>query len=265
VLTSLIHRALDKVGMPKDLVYLISPKEDWQKVLLNAHGLVDVIIPRGGAGLIKWVRENSRIPTIETGAGVCHTFVDGNVDVVKASKIIINAKTQRPSVCNALDTLVIHKKALMLVMEKAISGLAASNVVILADIESYKALKNIYPKNLLQKAKRGDFGHEFLSLKMSIKTVKSFEQGLEFVKENTSGHSEAILSRDSKHIKQFLNEVDAAVVYANASTRFTDGEEFGMGAEVGISTQKLHARGPMGLEALTSYKWIGKGDWIIRK
>ncbi len=265
VLVNLIHQALKSSRLSTDLVYLINPKEIWQKTLLSAHGLVDVLIPRGSEGLIKWVRENSRLPIIETGAGVCHILVDNNVNIKKTTDIIINAKVQRPDVCNALDTLVIHKQCLRDVLLDAAKQLARHNVEIFADAESHAVLKNIYPNKLLYKAKQSDFGKEFLSLKIAVKTVANFEEGLEFIKTHTSGHSESILSNYNYHIEQFLKEVDAAAVYANASTRFTDGEEFGMGAEVGISTQKLHARGPMGLEALTSYKWVASGNWLIRK
>jgi len=265
ILVGLIHRALKQNKLSTDCVYLINPKENWQTALLSAHGLVDVIIPRGSNNLIQWVRKNSRLPIIETGAGVCHIFVDNNVDVKKAADIIINAKVQRPDVCNALDTLLVHEQASRDVLMAAAKRLAKHQVEIFADFDAYKVLSKIYPKELLRRAKLSDFGKEFLSLKMAIKTVKNFDQGLKFIKEKTSGHSESILSNYNDHIKRFLSEIDAAAVYANASTRFTDGEEFGMGAEVGISTQKLHARGPMGLEALTSYKWIGEGNWLVRK
>jgi len=281
VLVGLVHQVLKKHRLPPDLVYLIKPKDRWQKVLLNARGLVDVIIPRGSNGLINWVRQNSKIPVIETGAGVCHTFVDERVDAKKAAEIIFNAKTQRPDVCNALDTLVIHRQASKKVLPVLIELFNNFNqkdlvsrvtldtkrvgIEIFADEGSYGVLKNIYPARFLHQARLSDYGKEFLSLKMSIKTVKSFNEGLDFINHYTSGHSEAILSRDEKHISRFLNEIDAAAVYTNASTRFTDGGEYGFGAEVGISTQKLHARGPMGLEALTSYKWVAKGDWIFRK
>lgn len=281
ILVGLIQKVLKRHRVPLNLVYLIAPTDEWKEVLLNAHGLVDVLIPRGGQELISWVRKHSKIPIIETGAGVCHTFVDAQTDIEQAVKIIINAKTQRPSVCNALDTLVIHKKVLNLVLPLLASQLrqwaslpdakmpivggaklAQFGVEIFADPDSYRVLKKIYPQELLHPSKPEHYGHEFLSLKMSVKVVKDFEQGLEFIKKHTSGHSEAILSRDANHINKFLAEIDAAVVYANASTRFTDGGEFGMGAEVGVSTQKLHARGPMGLESLTSFKWkvIGRGQ-----
>ncbi len=264
VLVSLIHQSLQKLALPASLVYLIAPKENWQKILLNAHNLVDVIIPRGSSGLIKWVRKNSRVPIIETGAGVCHTFVDASANIAQAVKIITNAKTQRPSVCNALDTLVVHRAMLKKLLPPLAIELAKFDVEIFADNSSHHVLKNLYPPASFKLARPEHFGVEFLSLKMSIKTVKNFEEGLEFIKKYTSGHSEAILSSDRHHISQFLKEVDAATVYANASTRFSDGSEFGMGGEVGVSTQKLHARGPMGLEALTSYKWVVLGKGQIR-
>jgi len=264
VLVSLIHQSLQKLALPASLAYLIAPKENWQKILLNAHNLVDVIIPRGSSGLIKWVRKNSRVPIIETGAGVCHTFVDASANIAQAVKIITNAKTQRPSVCNALDTLVVHRAMLKKLLPPLAIELAKFDVEIFADNSSHHVLKNLYPPASFKLARPEHFGVEFLSLKMSIKTVKNFEEGLEFIKKYTSGHSEAILSSDRHHISQFLKEVDAATVYANASTRFSDGSEFGMGGEVGVSTQKLHARGPMGLEALTSYKWVVLGKGQIR-
>lgn len=264
-MVSLVHRVLKHFGLPQDLLYLIDPKTNWQKELLRARGLVDVIIPRGGEGLIRFVRENSRIPVIETGAGVCHTFVDESFDLKKTVGIIVNAKTQRPSVCNSLDTLVLHEKSLRKLLPILASALVEFRVVIKADPLSFQALKKYYPSGLLRKSAGSDYGKEFLSLQMAIKTVKNFEQGLSFVKDHTSGHSEALISNSKKHTDQFLEEVDAAVVYVNTSTRFTDGEEFGMGAEVGISTQKLHARGPMGAAALTSYKWVVKGQGQVRK
>lgn len=264
-LVGLIHQVLKKHQLAPELVYLINPKDAWQKVLLNAHGLVDVLIPRGSNNLITWVRENSKLPVIETGAGVCHTLVDDKINAQKAADIIVNAKTQRPDVCNALDTLVIHQAALKSVLPLTAKGLAKHHVEIFADADSHQVLKKIYPAGLLKKVKPSHYGYEFLAQKMAIKTVKNFEEGLLFVKKYTSGHSESLLSHNTQHIARFLKEIDAAAVYANVSTRFTDGGEFGMGAEVGISTQKLHARGPMGLESLTSYKWVVSGNWAVRK
>lgn len=265
ILVDVIKKVLRRHRLPSDLVHLIALKDEWKEILLNAHGLVDVLIPRGGAGLIRWVRENSKVPIIETGAGVCHTFVDEGANIHQAVEIIINAKTQRPDVCNALDTLVVHQQAAKNLLPALAASLAEFKVEIFADCRSFSLLKRYYPSALLKQAGPEHYGCEFLSLKMSIKTVKNFDQGLEFIKQKTSHHSEAILSRNREHISRFFSEIDAAVVYANASTRFTDGGEFGMGAEVGISTQKLHARGPMGLEALTSYKWAVKGIGQARK
>ncbi len=266
ILVAQMHRALKKHGLPSDAVFLIDPLSDWKKDLLTAHGLVDVIIPRGSQNLIDFVRQHSQIPIIETGAGVCHTFVD-DYDVKKSVKIIINAKTQAPAVCNALDTLVINQLMAKNLLPAIAAPLAEHQVEIFADRESYQILKKYYPEQLLRLVRADTirpYGREFLSLKMSVKIVKSFAEGLSFVKKYTSGHSEAILTNNTKHASAFLKEIDAATVYHNASTRFTDGGEFGMGAEVGVSTQKLHARGPMGLEALTSYKWIIQGKGQVR-
>lgn len=262
-LVGLIHHVLKKHNLPADLVLLIDPKSEWKKDLLNAHGLVDVLIPRGSNNLINWVRENSRLPVIETGAGVCHTFVE-DYNVKKSVDIIVNAKTTAPAVCNSLDTLVITSAAAKKLLPMLAARLAKHRVEIFADQESYRLLKKYYPAELLHPAKPGHYGIEFLSLQMSIKVVKNFADGLEFIKKHTSGHSEAILTNNKHHASIFLKEVDAAAVYHNASTRFTDGGEFGFGAEVGISTQKLHARGPMGLEVLTSYKWIVEGTGQTR-
>jgi len=265
LLVKLMRKALQKFRLPTDALYLIDPASDWKEDLMTAHGLVDVLIPRGGQRLIDWVRREARIPTIETGAGVCHTFVDEKYDVSKAARIIFNARTQRPSVCNSLDTLVVHEKIAKKLLPEAARLLITKQVELRADPSSYHILTSQYPGEFLKKAQPEDFGFEFLSQILAIKTVKNFEEGLAFIKKYTSGHSEAILTNNKKHAERFLNEVEAAAVYVNASTRFTDGGEFGMGAEVGVSTQKLHARGPMGLEALTSYKWKVYGSGQVRK
>lgn len=260
-----IDRALVKHLLPTSAVYLIGPDDRWKDTVMNAHGLIDILIPRGSQRLIDWVRKEARIPTIETGAGVCHTFVDAGYNLEKAAKIIFNAKTQRPSVCNALDTLVVHREIAKKLLPVAAQLLLTKDVELRCDAHAMNILRSHYPSSLLKKAQDSDFGFEFLSQKMAVKVVKNFEEGLEFVKKHTSGHSEAILTNDNNHAKRFLKEVDAAAVYHNASTRFTDGGEFGFGAEVGISTQKLHARGPMGLQALTSYKWVVEGKGQVRK
>lgn len=265
VLVKLIHQVLAKFGIPREVAYLIDPASDWKKSLFVAQGLVDVLIPRGSQALIDFVRIHSTIPVIETGAGVCHTFVDEKFALEDAVRIIVDAKTQRPTICNSLDTLVIHQKAIPILLTALAPQLAKFGVEILADKLAFRVLKNFYPADLLRPSKPADYGREFLSLRMSIKTVRRFKDGLKFVQTMTSGHSEAILTKNKLHAQEFLRTVDAAVVYHNTSTRFTDGGEFGMGSEVGISTQKLHVRGPMGPEALTSYKWVVLGKGQIRK
>lgn len=263
-LVSAIQKTLTTFKLPKNTICLINPASNWKEELLNAHGLIDVLIPRGGSNLIRFVREYAHIPVIETGAGVCHTFVDKNYDAQTAAKIIVQSKIQRPSACNSLDTLVIHSASSKKILAAIAGELAAHQVTLLADTNSYNILKSIYPTQLLKHATKASFGIEFLSMTMSIKTVSSFAEGFAFVKTHSSGHSEAILTKDKKNAAAFLNEIDAAVILHNTSTRFTDGGEFGMGAEVGISTQKLHARGPMGVEALTSYSWIVHGNGQVR-
>lgn len=230
---------------------------------LKMDDMVDVLIPRGGKGLIKFVRENSLIPVIETGAGVCHTYFDEFGDVAKGAKIIFNAKTNRPSVCNALDTAIIHHSRIG-DLKKLCKPLLEKNVEIRADKMAYKELSEFYPSKLLLKAKDEDFGTEYLSLKMSVKTVKNLQEAIDHINLFGSGHSEAIITENKKIGEEFLKQIDAAAVYINASTCFTDGGVFGLGAEVGISTQKLHARGPMGIKELTSYKWEITGNGQVR-
>lgn len=264
VLVEIAHQVLKKFRLPKESVYLVDPAAEWKKALFSLHDLVDVLIPRGAAGLINYVRRHARVPVIETGAGVCHTFVDEQFDVERAIRIIVNAKTQRPGVCNSLDTLVIHRLALQKLLPDLGVQLARFGVEVLADAPSYAVMRKFYPPGLLKRSRAQDYGKEFLDLRMSVKTVRDFAKGLDFVKGHTSHHSEAVISRNRQHVNLFLREIDAAAVYDNISTRFTDGAEFGMGAEVGISTQKLHARGPMGANALTSYKWLVSGKTFVR-
>ena len=262
-LISLIQDVLIQKHLSPEIICLMPVGREATHVLLNAVGLIDVCIPRGSQGLISFVRQNARIPVIETGAGIVHTYFDISGDLEKGKKIIHNSKTRRVSVCNALDTLLIHHdrlKDLPLLVEP----LKTHDVEIFADEASYGALCTHYPNKLLQQATPEDFGREFLSYKMSVKAVSSVEEAVVHIMHYTSGHSEAILAEDAVATAYFVQNVDAAVVYVNASTAFTDGGEFGMGAEIGISTQKLHARGPMGLEALTSYKWLVRGDGQIR-
>ncbi len=262
-LVSLIQKALKYHGLDNHLIYLLPAEREAMNTLLNATGLVDVCIPRGSQALIDFVRKNARIPFIETGAGIVHTYFDLSANVEKGRLIIDNAKTRRVSVCNALDTLIIHEKRLS-DLPLLVEILAQKKVEIFADELGYKELEYVYPKELLQRAKPDDFGQEFLSYKMSLKTVASVEEAVEHIMKYSSGHSEAIIAEDKKAIDYFLEHIDAAAVYVNASTAFTDGGQFGMGAEIGISTQKLHARGPMSLDALTSYKWVVWGDGHIR-
>jgi glutamate-5-semialdehyde dehydrogenase len=263
ILVSLIQKTLRKHGLDENFIYLMPPERAAMTTLLNAIGLVDVCIPRGSQALINFVRENARIPFIETGAGIVHIYYDASADLKKGRLIIDNAKTRKVSVCNALDTLLIHEKRIR-DLPVIVQELAGKNVEIFADAASYKILAASYPKQLLHQAKPEHFGQEFLSYKMSVKTVNSIEEAVKHIMEYSSGHSEGIIAEDARAIRYFLEHIDAAVVYVNSSTAFTDGGQFGMGAEIGISTQKLHARGPMALEALTSYKWIVLGDGHIR-
>jgi glutamate-5-semialdehyde dehydrogenase len=257
---SLIHQVLEKYQLPKEAYQLLPPDRAATKALLEAVGYVDVIIPRGSQGLIDFVRQNAKVPVIETGAGIVHTYVDEGADLEKAKLIIHNSKTRRPSVCNSLDCLIIHQEKIAQ-LGQLVQPLLESGVQIFADEKAFAALDT---NPLIQKAEESHFGTEFLSLKLAIKTVENLDEALDHIATYSSKHSEAILSENHAHIQRFLVEVDAAAVYANASTAFTDGNQFGLGAEIGISTQKLHARGPMALHELTSYKWIIQGSGQIR-
>jgi glutamate-5-semialdehyde dehydrogenase len=263
-IVGLIREVLQANGIEKDILTLLPADRDEAIQLLKARDYVDLVIPRGSRGLIDWVRENATIPVIETGAGICHTYFDEFGDKEKGREIINNAKTRRVSVCNALDCLIIHEKRLS-DLDYLVGLCSDSEVVIYADEKSYAALTGKYPSHLLQKATVESFGTEFLSYKMAIKTVGSFVEAIDHISEFGSKHSEAIISENKNSVQLFYNTVDASSIFANASTAFTDGSEFGLGAEIGISTQKLHARGPMALEALTTYKWIIEGNGQIRK
>lgn len=262
-IVKVIQSVLDKFGLDKNIVTLLPAGREATAELMNAIGFVDVIIPRGGKGLIEFVRDNSRIPVIETGAGICHTYFDEYGDLDKGKNIIFNAKTRRVSVCNALDCLVINEKRLAdlpFLCEK----LATKNVIIYADDKAYAALTGKYTETLLQKATDESFGIEFLDYKMSVKTVSTIQDAIDHISMYSSKHSECIVSEDERNISLFDKLVDAACVYTNVSTAFTDGAQFGLGAEIGISTQKLHARGPMALAELCSYKWMVKGEGQVR-
>ena len=232
--------------------------------LLNAVGYVDVVIPRGGAGLIRFVREHARIPVIETGAGIVHTYFDAAGDLDKGRAVICNAKTRRVSVCNALDCLIIHRARLG-DLAALCAPLAERRVTIYADAPALDALTGHYPAGLLVPAAEEHYGTEFLDYKLAVKSVSSLDEALAHIARYSSRHSEAIVTEDPAAADAFTRRVDAACVYVNVSTAFTDGGQFGFGAEVGISTQKLHARGPMGLPELTTYKYIVSGDGQTRE
>ena len=257
----IIKNALKQNNLNPDCVTLLPSDREAVKELFTATRYVDVIIPRGSDGLIKFVRENSRVPVIETGAGVCHIYVEREADINKAVDIVVNAKVSRPSVCNAVDAILVDEKIAPEFLEKLKPKMDENRVEIFADKKAYKLLKG-YPQ--LEAASSDDFGREFLSLKCAVKVVKDTDEALQHIQKYSTRHSEAIVSENKKQCERFLKEVDAAAVYSNASTRFTDGEEFGLGAEIGISTQKLHARGPFALEKLVTEKWVIKGNGQIR-
>ncbi len=262
-IVELIHSVLKEHRINPDTIYLLPAEREAAAVMLNAVGYIDMIIPRGSQKLIDFVRDNAKVPVIETGAGIVHTYFDKSGDLDLGKQIIFNAKTRRPSVCNALDTLVVHQERLG-DLPALIEPLKEKQVVLFADEAAYQSLQGFYPDALLNRAEPEHFGTEFLSLKMSVKTVSSLEEALEHIARYSSRHSEAIISTDPETTAIFLKRVDAAVVYANTSTAFTDGAQFGLGAEIGISTQKLHARGPMALKELTTYKWIIEGSGQVR-
>lgn len=261
---SVIHEVLERFQVNPHIVELLPADREATAELLNARGYVDLLIPRGSSSLINFVRQNATIPVIETGAGICHTFFDRYGDVEKGAAIINNAKTRRVSVCNALDCLLIDEERLS-DLPLLCTPLPDNHVIIYADTHAYNALKGSYPTDLLKEATEEDFGTEFLDYKMSIKTVQSIGEAIAHIQKYGSKHSECIVTNDKAHAEQFCRDVDAACVYVNVPTSFTDGAQFGLGAEIGISTQKLHARGPMALEELTTYKWIIEGEGQIRE
>jgi glutamate-5-semialdehyde dehydrogenase len=263
VIVEIIRNVLRNHNIDEHVLTLLPAGREEAAQLMNAHGYVDLIIPRGSQGLINFVRKNSTIPVIETGAGICHTYFDESGDVEKGLEIVFNAKARRVSVCNALDCLIIHENRLN-DLPYLLSRMPEANVVVFADEKAYKTLDGKYPAHLLQHATDESFGTEFLDYKMSVKTVAGFDEALEHIATYSSRHSEAIISEDQNCLAMFRKMVDAAAVYTNTSTAYTDGAQFGLGAEIGISTQKLHARGPMALEELTSYKWIIEGEGQVR-
>ncbi|HEX8607064.1 MAG TPA: glutamate-5-semialdehyde dehydrogenase [Pedobacter sp.] len=263
ILVSIIQRVLSECSLDPNIVQQLPPEREFIIDILTAEKYIDVIIPRGSNQLIEFVRKNATVPVIETGAGVCHTYVESTALLDAAVAIVVNAKVSRPSVCNSLDTILIDQTVAGDFLELLSPELEKYNVDVFADDESYQLLANLGFKRL-NKAMEEDFGREFLDLKCSVKIVSGIQQAMEHIREFSSKHSEAILTENEDLANLFLKQVDAAVVYLNASTRFTDGEVFGLGAEIGISTQKLHARGPFALEKLVTEKWIVKGKGQIR-
>ncbi|UCD54076.1 MAG: glutamate-5-semialdehyde dehydrogenase [Dehalococcoidia bacterium] len=263
-LAGVVQQAATRAGVPEGAVQFIdNPDRALVDHLLKMGGAIDLIIPRGGAGLIKFVTENATMPVVSGGIGVCHTYVDKSADVDKAVAIAFNAKVQRPTVCNALDTLLVHQDIAQRYLPLVAAEWAKAGVEMHCDEKALSILKSRPSLNLVP-ATDEDWGKEFLALVAAIKVVNSLDEALEHIERYSSGHSEAIVTGEYQAAMRFLNEVDAACVYVNASTRFTDGGQFGLGAEVGISTQKLHARGPLGVKELTSYKWIIFGSGQVR-
>ncbi|MGG7074076.1 glutamate-5-semialdehyde dehydrogenase [Campylobacter sp. 9BO] len=259
-LSELFNAVGAKFGLPAGAVSLVRDTNRQSVAeMIRLNGLIDALIPRGGKGLKDFIIQNATIPVIETGAGVCHIFVDESADLDDAVAIIKNAKTQRPSVCNAVECVLLHERVAEKIMPDLIASL--SNVQIRLDEKIYA---NFSGFENVKKAENSDFGVEFLDMILAVKVVKNLDEAINHINEHSSGHSDAILSGDYERVERFLNLVDSAVVYANASTRFSDGGEFGFGGEIGISTQKLHARGPMGLRELTTYKYIVRGEGQVR-
>lgn len=258
-IVDILAKAAIQVGIPENSIQLIEDTDRQSAVdMMKLHGYIDVLIPRGGAGLIRTVVENATVPTIETGVGNCHVYVDGDADVNMATDIIVNAKASRPAVCNAAETLLVDKAIAEAFLPVALPALEQKNV----ELRGCKVTRSIYPK--CKAAKEDDWATEYLDYILAVKVVDGIDQAIEHINKYGTKHSEAIVTNDYQHAQRFLQEVDAAAVYVNASTRFTDGGEFGFGAEIGISTQKLHARGPMGLKELTTTKYIIYGNGQIR-
>jgi glutamate-5-semialdehyde dehydrogenase len=262
-IVEVLHEVLKRFDIDTHAVELLPASHDATAEMLQAVGLVDVIIPRGSSRLIQFVRENAKVPVIETGAGICHTYFDAEGDLEKGKAIIHNAKTRRVTVCNAMDCLLLHESRLS-DLPALCAPLATEHVVLYADEPAYKVLKDSYPTDLLYPATPESYGTEFLDYKMAIKTVSGLQEAIEHINGIGSGHSESIVTENKAHGQQFCRDIDAACVYVNAPTSFSDGAQFGLGAEVGISTQKMHPRGPMGLEEITTYKWLIEGNGQTR-
>jgi len=263
-IVQVLHEVLNRFGIDTHAVELLPASHEATAEMLQAVGMVDVIIPRGSSRLIQFVRDNAKVPVIETGAGICHTYFDAEGDLEIGRAIIHNAKTRRVTVCNAMDCLLIHQSRLA-DLPVLCAPLADKHVILYADAPAYQALQGSYPADLLCEATPDSFGTEFLDYKMAIKTVESLQAAIDHINGIGSGHSESIVTENKAHGNQFCRDIDAACVYVNAPTSFSDGAQFGLGAEVGISTQKMHPRGPMGLEEITTYKWLIEGRGQIRQ
>lgn len=262
VIVDLFRKTIKNLGYNENMVILIEDtNRETTTKLMKMNKYIDLLIPRGGAGLIRAVVENSTIPVIETGVGNCHIFIDEYADKEKAIDIIINAKVQRPSVCNAMETLLIHKNIINHILPELVERLLDNNVEIRAD----KFILDMFDNKNILLATEEDWKQEFLDYILAIKCVENIDGAISHIQRYSTGHSEAIITENYSNYNKFVDEIDSAVVYVNASTRFTDGEQFGLGAEIGISTQKLHARGPMGIKEITSYKYIVLGNGNIRK
>ncbi|WP_275667590.1 glutamate-5-semialdehyde dehydrogenase [Photobacterium damselae] len=262
-LVKVIQSALDKAGLPAASVqYIEQPDREYVSQLLRLDQYVDMIIPRGGAGLHKMCKENSTIPVIIGGFGISHMFVDASADLTRSLDVVENAKVQRPSACNALDTLLVHEKIAEAFLPRLVERMNAGKVTLVADEAAFALLEG--KASLLRLVQDGDFDTEWLSYTLGIKVVADVNEAILHMREHNASHSDSILTNDLMAAERFVNAAGSAAVYVNASTRFTDGAQFGLGAEVAVSTQKLHARGPMGLEELTSYKWVGVADYLSR-
>lgn len=264
ILVDCIHAALQKAGIPQVSVqFLDDPDHKLVDELLTMYRYVDMLIPRGGAALHTYCRENSRIPVITGGIGICHLFVDDSAELNKALDVIVNAKVQRPTVCNALDTVLVHEKQISLFLPALLKRMQQEKVIVHLPAELIDRC-SLASNELLKVLEEGDYDREWLSLNMNVVEVPGLTAAISFIRQHSTAHSDGILTENEEHARRFLQEVDSAVVYVNASTRFTDGAELGLGAEVAISTQRLHARGPMGLQELMTYKWIVQGNYHVR-
>lgn len=261
-LVEILMQGLAQSGLPRDAIqYIASTDRQYVGQMLKLHQYIDMIIPRGGAGLHQYCRENSTIPVIIGGVGVCHLFVDASANLEASLPVIHNAKTQRPAVCNALDTLLVHEQVAQSFLPQVVQNLGEAGVVFKADPQSMAIVGD---DERVSPAVDGDFDNEWMGLTLGLRVVPDLDMAIDHIRQHSTQHSDGILTEDIAHAERFLNRVDSAAVYWNASTRFTDGSALGLGAEVAISTQKLHARGPMALEELTTYKWVVRGDYTAR-